>query len=80
MIYAVSEVGDMVDFLKAFPAISVEEYRWKLSTPMVELMRFDNTHLEHLTEEQAKKRKRGAIHLGGEHGFEGVNDLGGKIG
>lgn len=82
MIYAVSEVGDMVDFMKAFPSVSLDDYLWKLSVPMIKLMRFDNTHLEHLSEKEAKRRKaeREGSHIGGEHGFDMVNDLGQQIG
>lgn len=82
MIYAVSEIGDMVDFIKAFPSVSVDDYLWKLSVPMVQLMRFDNTHLEHLSEKEAKRRKaeRDAVQIGGEYGFDGLNDLGKPIG
>ena len=76
-----SEVGDMVDFCKAF-SVSIDDYLWKLSVPMIKLMRFDNTHLEHLSEKEAKKRKadREAIQIGGDYGFDAVNDLGGVIG
>lgn len=82
MIYAVSEIGDMVDFIKAFPSVSIDDYLWKLSVPMVQLMRFDNTHLEHLSEKEAKRRKaeRDAVQIGGEYGFDGLNDLGQPIG
>ena len=82
MIYAVSEIGDMVDFIKAFPSVSIDDYLWKLSVPMVQLMRFDNTHLEHLSEKEAKRRKaeRDAVQIGGEYGFDGLNDLGQPMG
>ena len=82
MIYAVSEIGDMVDFIKAFPSVSVDDYLWRLSVPMVQLMRFDNTHLEHLSDKEAKRRKaeRDAVQIGGEYGFDGLNDLGQPIG
>ena len=82
MIYAVSEIGDMVDFIKAFPSVSVDDYLWRLSVPMVQLMRFDNTHLEHLSEKEAKRRKaeRDAVQIGGEYGFDGLNDLGQPMG
>lgn len=78
MIYAVSEVGDMVDFLKAYPALTIDDYLWKLSVPLIRLMRFDNTHLEHLSDKEIERRKREdtGLHLGGEHGFNAINDLG----
>ena len=53
----------MIDFLKAFPFISKEEYLWSWTVPQVELAAHDNTHIEHLTEEQAKieTEKKNAI-------------------
>lgn len=47
----------MVDFLKANPFVSMEDYKWKLSVPMIRLMSIDNTRVHYLSEKQAKKRK-----------------------
>lgn len=47
----------MVDFLKAFPFVSMEEYKWGLSAPMIHLMAIDNTHVNYLSEKQATKKK-----------------------
>lgn len=52
-----SEVGRMVDFLKANPYMSMEDYRWKYSVPYIRLMTVDNTRVHYLSEEQAKNRK-----------------------
>ena len=52
-----SEVGRMVDFLKANPFVTMDEYRWKYSVPYLRLMAVDNTRVIYLSEEQAKKRK-----------------------
>lgn len=52
-----SEIGRMVDFLKANPFISMEDYRWKYSVPYLRLMAVDNTRVHYLSEEQAKNRK-----------------------
>ena len=41
MIYSVSEAGDMVDFLKANPFMSLETYMWGVSVPMIRLMALD---------------------------------------
>lgn len=54
MIYSVSQIGEMVDFLKAFPFVSMEVYKWGISSPMIRLMTFDNTHLRHLSKKQAE--------------------------
>lgn len=53
----------MIDFLKAFPFVTKEEYLWSWTVPQVELAANDNTHIEHLTEEQAKieTEKKNAI-------------------
>lgn len=52
-----SEIGRMVDFLKANPFVSMEDYRWKYSVPYLRLMAADNTRVHYLTEKQAKNRK-----------------------
>ena len=46
---SVSEVGIMVDFLKANPFISMEEYMWKMNPCLIKLMSFDNTRIEYNT-------------------------------
>lgn len=57
MIYAVSEVGDMVDFLKNNPSISYTEYMWELSVPMTRLMQIDFSRVRYLSEDEIKMRK-----------------------
>lgn len=47
----------MVDFLKAFPFFSMDEYRWKYSVPYIRLISADNTRVHYLSEKQAKNRK-----------------------
>ena len=47
----------MVDFLKANPFITYEQYRWGLSVPMIRLMSADNTRVHYLSEKEAKNRK-----------------------
>ena len=39
----------MVDFLKANPFISMEEYMWKMNPCLIKLMSFDNTRIEYNT-------------------------------
>ena len=46
----------MVDFLKANPFITYEQYRWGLSVPMIRLMSVDNTRVHYLSEKQVKKK------------------------
>lgn len=47
----------MIDFLKAHPGVSRDEYLWEWTVPQVKLALFDNTHVEYLSEEQAKVEK-----------------------
>jgi len=70
----------MVDFLKACPFVTMEDYKWKLSVPMIRLMMMDNTHVNYLTEKQVARRKGKMIDvekLAEQHSL--VNDFGGTI-
>lgn len=71
MIYSVSEVGDMVDFLKANPFVSMEDYKWRLSVPMIKIMSMDNTHINYLSDKQIERRNSKVIGNGAK-----LNDLG----
>lgn len=68
-----SEVGRMVDFLKANPFVSMEDYLWKYSVPYLRLMAVDNTRVIYLSEEQAKKQN--AAKFGGDDASN-LTDLG----
>ena len=46
----------MVDFLKAFPFMTLDDYKWKYSIPFIRLMGMDNTHVHYLTEKEAARR------------------------
>ena len=63
----------MVDFLKANPFVSMDDYKWKLSVPMIKIMCADNTHVNYLTEKQLENRK--SIRYDGSKGGN-LNDLG----
>ena len=78
MIRSVSEIGDMVDFLKANPYMSVEDYMWKYSVPMIKIMGMDNSHVNYLSEKQAKNKGFKNIDLN-KSVEELNNDLGMKI-
>lgn len=43
----------MIDFLRAFPNVSRDEYLWSWTVPQIRLSMCDNTHIEYLTERQA---------------------------
>lgn len=68
----------MVDFLKANPYMSVEDYMWKYSVPMIKIMGMDNSHVNYLSEKQAKNRGLKNIDLN-KSVEELNNDLGMKI-
>jgi hypothetical protein len=61
MIYSRSEVGQMVDFLKANTFVTMEDYKWNLSIPMIRLMSIDNTRIHYLSEKQAKMKNATVI-------------------
>lgn len=63
----------MVDFLKAYPFISIEQYKWELSISMIRIMSADNTHVNYLSEEEVEMRK--AKHFDGSNNSM-LNDLG----
>ena len=44
----------MVDFLKANPFVTMEDYKWGLSVPMIRLMIIDNTRIHYMSEKEAK--------------------------
>ena len=70
----------MVDFLKACPFVTMEDYKWKLSVPMIRLMMMDTTHVRYLTDAQVARRKGEGINLDAlaeQHSL--VNDFGGAI-
>jgi hypothetical protein len=66
----------MMDFLKAFPFISQEEYKWKFSLPMIKLMSADNTRVNYLSEKQAEQRKSKTID---KDNINVLNDMGYKV-
>jgi hypothetical protein len=51
----------MVDFLKANPFVSMEEYKWGLSVPMIRLMSMDNTRVHYLSEKESKMKNATVI-------------------
>ena len=66
----------MIDFLRANPYVSKEEYLWKWTIPQVKLASIDYSHIEHLSEEQAEveKKRKNAIRI--DNVMDLVNDLG----
>lgn len=66
----------MIDFLKAVPCVTRDEYLWSWTVPQIQLALFDQTHVEYLTEKQAEIEK--ARRLGHIYSSAGTfaNDLG----
>jgi len=62
----------MIDFLRANPFITREEYLWEWTVPQVKLANYDYSHSIYLSEEQELKRK--AIKCDGQDVLK--NDLG----
>ena len=79
MIRSVSEIGDMVDFLKANPFMTMDDYLWKYSIPMLKIMGMDNSHVNYLSEKEAQDRKIKTVDVSGKDIKELNNDLGVKI-
>lgn len=44
-----------MDFIKQYPTISIDDYFWKYSAPMIRLMSSDGTYTKYLSENQAKR-------------------------
>lgn len=74
-----SEIGDMVDFLKANPFMTMEDYLWKYSIPMIKIMGMDNSHVNYLSEKQAKNKGVKTVDVNNMSVEELNNDLGTKI-
>ena len=74
-----SEIGDMVDFLKANPFMTMEDYLWKYSIPMIKIMGMDNSHVNYLSEKQAANRGVKTVDVSHMSVEELNNDLGTKI-
>ena len=69
----------MVDFLKANPFMTMEDYLWKYSIPMIKIMGMDNSHVNYLSESQAKNKSVKTVDVNHMSVEELNNDLGTKI-
>ena len=54
IIYAVSEIGTIADFIKAHPMYTIEDYKWNLNPRMIRIMCSDNTRIHYMSEKEAK--------------------------
>ena len=57
MIYAVSEIGTIADFIKAHTMYNVEDYKWNLNPRLIRLMCSDFTRIHYLSEKEQEDRK-----------------------
>ena len=69
----------MVDFLKANPYMTIEDYLWKYSIPMIKIMGMDNSHVNYLSEKEAKNINVRQINVNNMSVEDLNNDLGIKI-
>lgn len=69
----------MVDFLKYNPYMTIEDYQWKYSIPMIKIMGMDNTHSVCLSKKEIERRKGQVVNTKGKSVQELNNDLGVKI-
>lgn len=66
----------MIDFLRANPWCSREEYMWEMTIPQIKLASIDFSHVEYLSENTKKNgEKRGTIINSGDD-LKNMNDLG----
>ena len=66
----------MVDFLKANPYVTREQYMWEWTIPQIRLATYDYTHVNYLSEEEAKAVKRASKVKSYDNPQDLVNDLG----
>lgn len=65
----------MVDFLKANPFVTMDDYKWGLSVPMIRLMISDNTRIHYMSEKESKIKNAVVIN----DAEDLMNDLGMSI-
>lgn len=66
----------MVDFLKNNPYVSREQYMWEWTIPQIRLASYDYTHVNYLSEEEAKSAKKAKNVKSYDNPQDLVNDLG----
>lgn len=46
----------MMDFIKTYPSVTIDDYMWKLTVPQIKLAACDYSHTNYLSEEEAEMR------------------------
>lgn len=64
----------MIDFLRANPWCSREEYMWEMTIPQIKLASIDFSHVEYLSDKQNKNSAGKVINSGDD--LKNMNDLG----
>jgi len=59
--------------------MTMDDYLWKYSIPMIKIMGMDNSHVNYLSEKEAKNRGVKNVDMNGSSVNELNNDLGVKI-
>lgn len=72
-IHAVTEMGQMMDFIKAFPSVTPYAYMWEWTVPQIRLASADNTRVIYLSDKQLEYKN--AKHFSGNN-IEALSDLG----
>ena len=57
IIYARTEFGYMMDFLKENPSVTKEAYMWEWTVPQIKLASSDRTRVKYLTEKEIEAKK-----------------------
>lgn len=66
----------MADFLKQNPYVTREEYMWEWTIPQIRLVSFDYTHVNYLSEDEVKDKKKKKRTITYDNPKDFVNDLG----
>ena len=72
IIYAVTEIGVMTDFIKAHTMYTFEDYKWTLNPCLIRIMCADNTRIHYLSEKESKMKNATVINSAEDL----INDLG----
>ena len=72
VIYAVTEIGTMTDFIKAHTMYSFEDYKWNLNPCLIKIMCSDFTHIHYLSDKEQKMKNATVINSVDDL----INDLG----
>lgn len=66
----------MIDFLRANPWCSREEYMWEMTIPQIKLASIDFSHVEYLSEKTKSNRHKDDPVINNGDDLKNLNDLG----